>query len=191
MRSRVPAFPALQPGATLLELLAAATVFGLFLTMTAPRVLPTTSAVDGGAQVVLNGLLRAQRLAVTEQRNVIVTFDLAERRLVIHLDANHDGEQGPDEPVSSLELSEGVEFGAGLARPRPHDAPPVSFGRDSQDPPRVTFRRNGSVAEAGAVYLWVPGSGADEVRLVTVSRASGRGITHAFDGGEWIPLQPR
>lgn len=191
MRSQIPVSP-VRPGATLLELLAAATVVGLFLTVAAPRVIASPSAADAGAQTVLTGLTRAQRLAVTEQRNVIVTFEIPERALVIHLDADHDGERGPGESVTRLELDEGVEYGPGAATPRPDDDAPVTFRGDPDGRPRVTFRRNGSVSEAGAFYLSVPGGGAGDARLVTVSRASGRGTVHAFSEGEWTPLgRPR
>lgn len=181
-----------QPGGfTLLELLIVCLVVGVVATIGLPRLMPQRMAPDQGAQVVMSTLMFAQRLAVTEQRNVIVSFDLTRGEAQVHVDADHDGERGEGEQVMYARLGEDVRFGAGGASPRSGDTPPATFAMGPAGHPAVTFHRNGSASSAGAVYLTARGARPADTKLVAVERATGRAEMMRTVDGTWVPARRR
>src|SRR5256886_4136970 len=98
-------------------------------------------------------LLVAQRLAVTRQHNIIVAFDTVAEALRILDDANNNAKADPGEHLRVVPLSEHVVFGQGGAPPLGTWAGPISFTKTFGTLPAVTFHRDGSASEAGAVYL--------------------------------------
>lgn len=175
-----------RPGFTLIELIIVATMIGVVAAIAVPKIVPHRTAPEQGAQVLTTTLMMAQRMAVTEQRNVIVRFDMPAAEVVVHLDSNQNEEVDPDERVSRIPLGEGVQIGS-AAPARDGETATVTFTDRIADMPAVTFRRNGSASEAGAVYLtWRRAEPADS-RMVVLTRSTGRAEVYRYTGTGWAP----
>jgi prepilin-type N-terminal cleavage/methylation domain-containing protein len=179
-----------RDGFTLVELIIVALVIALMSAIALPAITPQRTAPEGGAQVLMTALMMAQRMAVTEQRNVIVRFDIAAADVVLHVDANHNGQVDAGERVSRVSLGEDVQLGT-PAPPRAGETPPVTFSDRIDGMPAVTFRRNGAASEAGAVYLTWRRAEPVDGRLVSLARATGRSEVYRFVGGSWQPAAVR
>lgn len=147
--------------------------------------------MDGSVRGVVTTLLAAQRVAVKQQHDVVVAFDVANNRIRIHQDANNNGEIDAGERLRFVHLQDGVRFGLGEAQPMSSsETTAVSF-LDTQDGlPAVRFLRNGSASEEGAFYITSTRSSTDrrfakDTRAVQVNRATGRVTWFYFDPPEW------
>ncbi len=143
---------------------------------------------DSSVQELAVRLNAAQRLAVLKQHDVVVTFVLADDKVVLLQDTNNDGRQEPGEVISTLELPETMGFGSGTAPERREGAGPISFASGNGDPTLI-FHRNGSASASGVIYLHpVEGSlsGSPEgVRALTVVRATGEVRCYSYRTGSW------
>ena len=166
-------------GFTLLEMLLVIVIFGFLVTLVAPKIDLQKFTVDSAMQSAGTTLLVAQRLAVTRQHNIIVAFDTSAEAIRILDDANNNGSADPGEHLRVVPLSEHVVFGQGGAPPLGAWAGPVSFTKTFGTLPAVTFHRDGSASEAGAVYLTTaraaagPGHAGD-TRVIETDRATAR-----------------
>jgi len=134
---------------------------------------------------VASTLARAQYRAVLQQHDVIVWFDVAPRRLRVHEDRNNDGLVQAGEPVTYVQLPDGVVFGRGPAPALPMGLGPVTF-KQRFGTPYVTFHRNGSASEAGGLYLTAVGNAeARDARAIEVERSTGRASWFVYDGSAW------
>jgi hypothetical protein len=130
----------------------------------------------------------AQRLAVLRQHDVAVTFEVPERRLRIHRDANNDGVVDTGEDTRVVELPETMGFSLGSTPPLGGASDPVTFA-DGGSGPTLVFHRNGSASEAGTAYLRpLAGSMAldDEASLaIKLERATGQVRCFTYRTGGW------
>src|SRR5437016_4456543 len=140
-------------GFTLLEMLLVIVIFGFLLTLVAPKIDLQKFTVDSAMQSAGTTLLVAQRLAVTRQHNIIVAFDVPAEAMRILDDANNNGQADPGEHLRVVPLAEHIVYGQGGAPPLGTWAGPISFTKTFATLPAVTFHRDGSASEAGAVYL--------------------------------------
>src|SRR5438034_960835 len=140
-------------GFTLLEMLLVIVIFGFLLTLVAPKIDLQKFTVDSAMQSAGTTLLVAQRLAVTRQHNIIVAFDVPAEAMRILDDANNNGQADPGEHLRVVPLGEHIVYGQGGAPPLGTWAGPISFTKTFGTLPAVTFHRDGSASEAGAVYL--------------------------------------
>lgn len=161
---------------------------GILLSMMAPVLKPGRWRADSAIQQLTLNLNTAQRLAVMQQHDIVVTFDVPHHEVRILQDANDNGIADPGEASRVLDLPETIGFGTGGAPALTEGAGPVSF-HDSGHGPAVTFHRNGSASETGAVYIYpYEGSlsgGTEGVRALTVERATGEVRCYSYRTGEW------
>lgn len=180
----------LRGGFTLIELIIVAALVGIVAAVSIPRIVPSRTAPEEGARVLTTALMMAQRMAVTEQRNVIVRFDIDAAEVIVHVDSDHNEHVDTGERVYRVPLGDAVELGTHVSA-RPGETPPVTFTDRIDGMPAFTFRRNGSASQAGAVYLtWARAESYDE-RLVSVVRATGRAEVYENRNGSWEPLRVR
>lgn len=187
--SMVP--PGRRGGFSLPELLVVMTVLGLLAYVAVPKIEVTRFQMDAAARGTMAALVSAQRLAVKRQHDVVVRFDAAHRRLLVHQDRDNDGEVGPDEPVRAVVLEEDVVFGRGEAPWIADDAAVVSFTEQQQGLPALRFIRNGSASEEGAFYLTSSraervGRFPQDTRVIRVDRATGRVTWYEYDPPVWV-----
>lgn len=181
-------------GFTLIEVLIVIVIMGLVATFAIPRFNFEGYRVNSAVRAVTASLAYAQRLAISLQSDVRVSFDLANRRLRVHEDTNNDGVIGGGERVTYTNLGEGVTFGIG-------GAPAVTYTNGVAGTqtfnilgtqgglPMIVFRRDGTASETCGFYLnsiraLAAGSTA-QVRAGEIIRSSGRIIWYSYATGTW------
>lgn len=173
-------------GVTLVELLIALTLLSIMAAVAAPVVREGTHQVEAAVQSLGSTLLAAQRLAVTRQHDVAVVFDVDAGTVLIHEDADNDGDVDAGEHTTARDLGEGVVYGRAGAPAHPVGGAPVTFTARRAGDPVVVFHRSGSASEAGGIYLASSRArsrdGTDGVRLLVLDRATGRPSWHRYAG---------
>lgn len=176
-------------GFTLIEIVMVMAIIGLLAAVAVPKLDFQTYRINASVRS-LNGLLaRAQRVAVTNQYNVNVVFDLSAGQVRVHEDDDNDNAVDGNERVRRYPLGEGVVYGRGGAPYRTYLVDPVSFTRRQSGLPVVIFRRDGSASENGGVYLTTvraaEGGRVGDARSVEVVRATGRTEWYRYNGSVW------
>lgn len=188
-RSQHPAAPPV--GFTIVEIVIVLTIIGLLTAIVAPRIDLERYQVNTAMEGVGATLLMAQRLAVTKQHDVVVSFDLPNAAILIHEDADNDGAVDDDERQRREPLGDKVIFGrAGAPAHRIGDEV-VTFDQVHEGRPAMTFHRNGSASQAGGFYLTARraananGELPSYARAVEVVRATGRVSWHRYVNDSW------
>jgi hypothetical protein len=130
----------------------------------------------------------AQRLAVTRQYDVIVSFDTVQQSIRVVEDRNNNGQADSGERVTWHPLPDGTHF----------VVPPVGlFGPVTQsvsgvdlvtidNMPSLIFMRAGSASTDLEVYLSSLRPEPDYVRGIAVTQATGRNAYSKYIGGQWL-----
>lgn len=175
-------------GFTLIELLAVLALVGIMISIVTPLFNPGRWRADSAVQEVMVGLNAAQRLAVLRQHDVVVTFLVDDRELLVHRDADNDGDVDSGEDTRVIELPETMGFSRGSAPPIEGVSDDISFASVDGEP-RVVFHRNGSASEAGTAYLRpLEGSMSTDIeasRAVSVERSTGQVRCYSYRTGSW------
>jgi hypothetical protein len=165
-------------------------LIGLVATFGLPKLNFAGYRINGAVRGTTALIARAQRLAVTDQYNVNVIFDVANNQIKIHEDANDDNTIQPTERVRAYPLGEGVVFGRNGAPVRLYSAATVSFTRMQNGMPEIIFRRDGSSSENGGFYITTinarNSSRPQDARSIEVIRATGRAEWYQYNGSSWI-----
>ena len=167
-------------GFTLIEVVLVIVILGILFAFAIPKISVQSFAANGAMQSVGTSLLAAQRLATARQHNLVVGFDTVAGALRILDDSNNNGIADPGEHVRVIALDNNIVFGLGGAPPMGNWTKTVTFTKKTLGSlPAVTFHRDGSASEAGAIYLTTPraqaGSGyATDTRVIQIDRATAR-----------------
>ncbi|MEX1184252.1 MAG: GspH/FimT family pseudopilin [Gemmatimonadota bacterium] len=179
-----------RAGFSLMEMLVVLMVIGIVTTIAMPRLDLLSMRVDSMERQVTMTLARAQQLAMLRQHDVHVRFDTAGGALVLHADADNDGEVDGGETESRVELEKGVLFVLEGVPAGPAGAEAISFSRMHGTQPVLTYHRSGSASEAGGFYLGthrsVAGDEPGDARAVAVDRATGRVRRFNLKAGSWV-----
>ena len=174
-------------GFTLLELLTVMVIVGVVTAFVAPRIDLTSFRVDGATRSIGTSLLAAQRLAVTRQHDVVVTFDTAAGVVRILDDGNDNGIADPGEHVTGIPVGDAVVFGRGGAPARSASTSAITFTQVRNGLPALTFHRDGSASEDGVVYLTsrrevLAQDHPEDTHAISVTRSTGRAAWF-----HWVP----
>jgi len=176
-------------GFTLIEVLMVVTLIALVASFAIPKIDFTRYRVNAATRGLTGLLNRAQRLAVTDQSNVNVVFDLTNATVTLHEDANNDNVRDAGERVRSYPLGEGAAFGLGGAPTRSYTPGPITFTRRYSSSPELIFRRDGSASESGAIYVTSIRATRDakpaDTRSVETVASTGRVEWYLYDGSNW------
>ena len=174
-------------GFTLVEILMVLALLGLVMAFGIPKLNFGAYRINGSVRGMEGLLARAQRLAVTEQSNVNVLFDVTTNAVRIHEDANNNNAVDAGERVRSYPLGEGVVFGNGSAPTRQYAPAPISFTHTMGGTPEIIFRRDGSASENGGFYITTQNStSASDARSIEVIQATGRTEWYQYLGSQWV-----
>ncbi len=162
------------------EIAVTLTMIGLVLALGLVRVDSLAWDLDTAGQQVVQRLRAARAVAVLRQHDVVVIFDVEERGIVVHEDADNDGVIDDGERVMRHGLEGGADFSPGSA---PAFAG-FTDGAVTFEANTVTFLRNGSASQEGAVYVSRPNG--DKARIVVVNRATGYADMYRYNGSTWL-----
>jgi prepilin-type N-terminal cleavage/methylation domain-containing protein len=176
-----------RAGFTLIEIVMVVALIGLIASFAIPRLDFTRYRLNGATRSVVSLLNRAQRMAVTNQSNVNVTFNAATRSITLHEDADNNNQVNAGERVLSYPIGESAVFALGASvSPRLYAPGPVTFTRRLNGLPELIFRRDGSASEAGAIYLSsTRAANAADTRSIEVVASTGRVEWYRYDGTQW------
>lgn len=176
-------------GFTLVEVLIAVAVFGILAGIAYPALSPGRSQLDASLGSLGSTIMRAQRLAVTRQHDVAVTFRVDRGTWVMHEDADNDGSIDSGERTVARSLGDGVVYGQRDAADHAVGGGPVTFDSRDYGDPTIVFHRSGSASEEGGIYVAATRGGGESatgrVGLLTVDRATGRTTRRVYRGGTW------
>ncbi|MDZ4864960.1 MAG: prepilin-type N-terminal cleavage/methylation domain-containing protein [Gemmatimonadota bacterium] len=184
-----------QSGMTLVELLLVVIIMSIITGLAIPRLNLEGYKVSSAVRGVTASLSYAQRLAVSLQHDIRVSFDAPNRRIRVHEDANNNGVMDINERITYTNLEDGVTFGRGGAPAITYTdgvSGPLTFNftRTQGGLPLVVFRRDGTVSESGGFYLNTIKSIAQgttsSVRAGEMIRSSGRVIWYSYATTSWI-----
>lgn len=174
-------------GFSVFELLIVCAIVGIFATLAYPRVNFTQFQVDSGARTVRIALENANRLAVTRQHDVVVSFDVPNRRVRILEDRNNNDAIDPGERVTYAVLEYGVHFKtppSGLSGPV--TSPVIGSNLKVVDGlPTIVFRRDGAASTDLEVYLVSSKELANDWRSIQVVQSTGRTDWYRYQNDLW------
>lgn len=169
-------------GLTLTEMLIVIVMISVLAAIALPRLDYQRYRLNTDARNFVMTLAYAQRLAVSLQHNVQVSFDAANRQIRTLEDKNDDGLYTSDERIRGFQLSEGVTLDRNAAPDLPAPAA-------TNELTQVTFWRDGSANTAGVVFLntvrGVAKGDNEDSRGIDIVRATGRASWWTYTGGSW------
>jgi len=176
-------------GVTLIEMMIVVVLISLFSALALPRINFAQFKADDSVRAVRTNLQTAQRLAVTRQYDVIVSFDTTKQQIRIVEDLNNNYQIDPGERVTYVPLDPGVKFANpvlhGLNGPTSASIVGTTV-RSISGMPSVVFLRSGSASTYLEVYLTATGNnGETEWRAVQVTQSTGRSVWYRYLVGQW------
>ena len=161
---------------TALELIIVLAILGILAVMSIPKANVAQFRVDSGARLVRSVLQRAQRLAITRQFDVIVSFDVWKNRVRLVEDVNNNSRVDAGERVVWRSLEDSVHF---AIPPRGINgsatAPVVGSSLKTIDGmPSIIFRRDGAASTDLEAYLTSKRALGSDYRGVQVVQSTGR-----------------
>jgi len=179
--------PTRKLGFSVIELLIVCAIVGIFATIAYPRVNFTQFQVDSGARTIRVALQNAERLAVTRQYDVVVSFDVNRKRVRVLEDGNNNDVVDNGERVTYAALEDGVHFKvppAGLSGPVA-SAVVGSNLKTVDGMPTIIFRRDGAASSDLEVYLASSKELANDWRAIQVVQSTGRTDWFRYLSGLW------
>ncbi len=179
-----------RAGFSLVELILVMTVMGLLLSIVMPRIDISRFQVDAGVQEVASTVAALRGQAIVRQHDFVLTFDVPQGRYTVLYDANNNGEADEGEQSRIVELPENVTFALGGADALGGMTDAISFTREVESLPALTFHRNGAASEEGGLYITSmraanSSTNAQDTRVVKVERSTGRVRCFSYRTQAW------
>jgi prepilin-type N-terminal cleavage/methylation domain-containing protein len=176
-------------GFTIIELAVVLIMVGIITGMAIPRLNYQRYRADAAARVTRAVLQTSQRQAIMRQTNMLVVFDVANRRMSVIADTNNSYTADPGERVRVTPLEEGAQFLLPTAAVPGTTMPttPVSGPnlRTVWGMPAVAFLRDGASSTDVNVYVCSARCLPENQRALILTQASGRTESWRFNGSAW------
>ncbi len=171
-------------GVTLIEMMIVVVLLSLVSALALPRLNFAQFKSDDSVRAVRTTLQTAERLAITRQFDVIVSFDTVKQQMRICEDQNNNYQIDSGERVSYVSLDKGVKFAnppqGGVLGPTGAAVVGTNIMSISSMP-SVVFLRSGSASSYVEVYLTANGNnGETEWRGVQVTQSTGRTVWYRW-----------
>jgi prepilin-type N-terminal cleavage/methylation domain-containing protein len=178
-----------RPGYSFLELVIVLIIISIIAAFAYPKVNFTQFQVDAAARLVRMSLQNAQRLAVTRQYNVVVSFDETHQKVRVLEDNNNNSTVDVNERVTWATIEDGAHFAippnginGGVATAIVGTDVRVVDGMNS-----IIFRRDGAGNTDLEIYLTSKRAINNDYRGVTVVQSTGRTDWFKYIDGSWRP----
>ena len=181
-----------RTGFSMIELLMVMVIISLTAAWALPKFSIARYRADAAGRLVRTQLSTAQRLAITRQSDVIVSFDVTYNRLRVVQDFNNNDTLNTGDIINYRGLEEGAKFvtpaWAGPNGTTP-TAPFVGAGlRTISSLPSIIFHRDGSGSTDLEVYVTMRDAVKEEYRCVVVTGSTGKTDLFKWNGVTWIRM---
>ncbi len=165
-----------RAGFTLVEMLMVLSMVAIIARMAIPRVNYDRYRADTAARVTRTVLQQAQRTAILRQIDVIVSFNVAGRGMVVVEDANNNDRADAGERTWFRPLEDGGRFATPAGGVSGTVASAVTGDNliTIDGLPSVIFRRDGAASSTLEAYITAGRGRTEEFRAVLLTRATGR-----------------
>jgi len=193
---RHPAFPThasatqrRRNGFTLIEVLIVLVIVSTLLTLSVPRLNLSRFKDDGAVQVLRSTLQLAQRAALTQQHDVLVSFDTSRQQMRVVLDINNDDKFSPG--IGERATFRPMPDGARFKRPPTGVNGPVTGSitggtvRLVDQMPTVVFHRDGAASGNTEIYFQGKAGAQSDFRAIVLTQATGRSDWFRYNGSKW------
>ena len=176
-------------GFTLIEVLIVLVIVSTLLTLSVPRLNLSRFKDDGAVQVLRSTLQLAQRAALTQQHDVLVSFDTSRQQMRVVLDINNDDKFSPGigERATFRPMPDGAQF----KRPPIGVNGPVTGSitggtvRLVDQMPTVVFHRDGAASGNTEIYFQGKAGAKSDFRAIVLTQATGRSDWYRYNGSKW------
>ena len=143
--------------------------------------------IDAGVRTVQSSLQLAERYAVQRQHDIIVSFDVAGKRVLIIDDQNNNAAADAGEKVMVRPLEDGVRFAT----------PPTAIGSGTLAAvagakllpiagyPSIIFHRDGATSTDLQVYITSTRPNATDFKALSVTQSTGHVDYYSYRTGCW------
>ena len=175
-------------GHTLVEMMIVVTIIAGVSAVAMPQLNYAGMRLDANARAVRAVLQQAWRLSIQKQHDVVVSCDVAGKRVRTLEDNDNDRAVDAGERITWRPLEEGAYFTTPPSRIGSATPPNVVAGSGVvalDGMPSVVFHRNGSTSGDAEVYLAITSRKRMERRAVVVAQATGRTDWYKYLNGSW------
>ena len=186
-----PARLSARSGFTLLEILIVLVIVSTLFTLAVPRIDLGRYKADAAVQIVRSTLQLAQRSALTQQHDVLVSFDTSRQEMRVVLDLNNDTHFNPGggERATYRPLSDGARFVKPPTGVNGSVGASITGGtvRLVDNMPTVVFHRDGAASGNTEIYFQGASGRSRDFRAIVLTQATGRSDWFRFNGAKWSP----
>ena len=174
-------------GFSLIELLIVISIMSVLAAIALPKINLHQFRIDAGVRVVQSALQQAERYAVQRQHDIVVSFDVPGKRIVIIDDQNNNGAADAGEKVMVRPLEDGVQFAK----------PPAAIGggvvagiaggqlQTLGGYPSIIFHRDGATSTDLQVYITSTRPDATDFKALNVTQSTGHVDYYSYRTGAW------
>lgn len=173
-------------GFTLFELLIVMAIIGVLALIMLPKVNLHQFRIDAGVRTVQGGLMQANRYAVQRQHDMIVSFDVPGKRILIIDDQNNNAAADVGEKVMIRPLEDGVRFATPPAAIAGGAIAAIAGKLQTVGGyPSIIFHRDGATSTDLQIYITSTRPDATDFKALTVTQSTGHADYYSYATGSW------